>query len=62
MTKILPCSFKQCFGPFNMLTVYKFADAEIFWHLRNRVFSSLWFQKQVTTEAHLFFESIVILM
>ena len=31
MKKILPCRFKQSFGPFNMLTVHKRSDAELFW-------------------------------
>ena len=26
MKKILPCGFKQCFGPFNMLAVHKRPD------------------------------------
>ena len=30
MTKILPCRFKQCFGPCNMLTVHKCSDTRVF--------------------------------
>ena len=58
MTKILPCGFKQCFGPFNLLTADRFSDAGLFRHLSNRTFSSLMFQKPITSEPYLFFESI----
>ena len=54
MTKILSCRFKQIFRPFNMLTVHKFFDTEFFRHLSKPGCCSLWFQKQVTSEAHLF--------
>ena len=58
MKKILPCGFKQCFGPFNMLAVHKRPDTGVFRHLSNPAFCSLLFQKQITSEAHLLFQSI----
>ena len=41
MTKILPCRFKQSFGLFNMLTIYKFSDTRLFRHLSHPAFCSL---------------------
>ena len=38
MTKLLSCRFGQCFGPFNMLTVNKCCDTELFRHLINDTF------------------------
>ena len=38
MTKIRPCSFKQCFWPFNMLTVHKCSDTRLFRLLINPAF------------------------
>ena len=58
MTKILPCRLMQCFGPFNMLSDHKCSDTRLFRHLNNPAFCSLWFQKEITSEAHLSFESI----
>ena len=56
--KILPRRFKQSFGPFNMLSVRKCSDTLLFRHLSNPAFRSLRYQKQITSEAHLFFQSI----
>ena len=58
MRKILPCRFKESFGPFNMLTVHKCSDTGLFRHLSNPAFCSLQFEKEITSEAHLFFQSI----
>ena len=41
MTKIRPCSLKQCFGPFKMLTVHKCSDTRLFRVLINPAFCSL---------------------
>ena len=38
MTKILPCRFKQSFGPFNVLTVLKCSYTGLFQHLSNPAF------------------------
>ena len=38
MTKILPCRFKQSFGPFNMLSVHKCPDTGLFTYLSNLLF------------------------
>ena len=48
----------QCFWPFNMLTVHKCSDTRLFGHLSNPAFCNLQIQKEITSEAHLFFESI----
>ena len=58
MTKILPCRFKQCFGHFNLLTVHKCCDTGLFRHLSNPASCSPYFQKQVTSDSDLFFQSI----
>ena len=58
MSKILPCSFEQCFGPFDMLTVYKCSDTGLLRHLSNADFCSLKFEKQITSEVHIFFQSV----
>ena len=50
--------FKQCFGPFNMLAVHKCSDTGLFRHFNNPVFCSLKFQKQITSEDHLLYQSI----
>ena len=41
MTKILSCRFKQSFGPFKMLTIYKCSVTRFFGHLINSAFCSL---------------------
>ena len=56
--KIVPCRFKQSFGPFNILTVHKCSDTWRFWHLSYPAFCTLWYQKQITLEDHLFVQSI----
>ena len=56
--KILPRRFKQSFGLFNMLSVRKCSDILLFGHLSNPAFRSLRYQKQITSEAHLFDQSI----
>ena len=38
MTKLLPCRFKQFFGPFNMLAVHKCSDTGLLMHLSNHAF------------------------
>ena len=58
MRKLLPCRFKESFGLFNMLPVHKCSDTGLFRHLSNPAFCSLQFQKEITSEAHLFFQSI----
>ena len=57
LTKILPRIFKQCCRPFNMLTVHKFSDTQVFRHLSCPCFSSLKFQKEIIYEGHLFFSN-----
>ena len=57
MTKILPFRFKQSFGHFNMLTVYKCSDTGLFEHESNSTICSLYFQKENTSEAHLFLKT-----
>ena len=42
-----------------MLTVHNFSDMELFGHLSNLAFASLQFQKEITFEAHLLFQSIL---
>ena len=54
MTKILPCRFMQCFVHYNVLTVHKCSNTWVFRHLSNPAFCSLYFQKKITSEAHLF--------
>ena len=58
MTKILQCRFKQSFGTFNLLTAYKCSDMGLFSDLSNTDFCGLEFHEQITSEAHLFFQSI----
>ena len=58
MTKILPCRFKQTFGSFNMFTIRRCSDSELFRHLSNAAFSSLQFHKEMTFEGHIVFQSI----
>ena len=58
MTKILPWRFKRSFGSFNMVTVHKCSDTRPFRHLSNPGICNLKFQKQITFEAHLLFQSI----
>ena len=41
MTKLQPCRFGQCFGPFNMLTLHKFSDTGLFTYLSNDAFCLL---------------------
>ena len=41
ITKLLPCRFKQCFAPFNMLNFHKCSDRVRFRHLSNHAFCSL---------------------
>ena len=41
-----------------MLTAHKFSDTGLFRHLSNIAFYTLQFQKQITSEAHIFFQSI----
>ena len=41
-----------------MLAVHKRPDTGVFRHLSNPAFCSLLFQKQITSEAHLLFQSI----
>ena len=53
---------KKSFGRFNMLSVRKCSDTGFFRHLSNFAFCSLEFQKEITSEAQLFFESISNLM
>ena len=54
MIKIVPCRFKQSFGLFKMLTVHKFSVTGLFEHVSNTTICSLYFQKEITSEAHLF--------
>ena len=56
MTRILPWRFNQSFRPINMLTLHKCSDTGRFRHLSNPAFCSLQFQKQITSEAHIFFK------
>ena len=58
MKKKLRCRFKQFFGHFNMLTVHECSDTALFGKLSNPAFCTLEFQKQITSEAHLFFQII----
>ena len=58
MTKRLPCRFRHSFGPFNMLTVHKFSDTGLYKHLSNPAFCSLELQKQMTSGAYVFFQSL----
>ena len=41
MTKIVPCRFKESFGPFNMFTIHKCSDKGLFRDLSNPAFCSL---------------------
>ena len=41
MTKLLTCRFKQCFGPFNMLSLHKGSGKQLFRQLSNPAFCSL---------------------
>ena len=47
----------QFFGPFNMLTVHTCSDMVFFGDLSNPAFCSLYFQKKIISEGHLFFQS-----
>ena len=58
MTKVVQCTFKQPFRLFKMLTVHQFSDMGRLSHLRNHAFCSIWFRKQLTFEAHVFFQSV----
>ena len=62
MTKKLLCRLKESFGPFNMLTVHKCSDRGLFTDLINPAFRSLQFQKEITSEAHVLFQSILSFM
>ena len=55
MTKILPCRWKESFGHFNMLSVHKCSDRGIFGYISISAFCSLYFHKEGTSEAHVFF-------
>ena len=41
-----------------MLTDHKCSDTGLFRHLSNPAFCSLQFQKQITSEAHIFYKTI----
>ena len=41
-----------------MLTVHKFSDTELYKHLSNPAFCSLELQKQMTSGAYVFFQSL----
>ena len=58
ITKILPSRLKQRLRFFNMLTVHKCSDRRFFGVLSNSAFSSQWFQKEITSDPQLFFQSI----
>ena len=58
MTKILRCRLKQCFGAFQMLTGDKCSHTRLFSHLSNPTFCSGKIQKQITSEAYFFSQSI----
>ena len=45
-----------------MVTVHKCCDTGLFGHLSNSAFSSLLFQKEITSEAELFFQCIANMM
>ena len=53
-TKILLCRIMQCFGDFKVFTIHKCSDTGLFGHLSNPAFCSLYFQKQIISEAHIF--------
>ena len=59
--KRLPFRLKDSFGPFNMLTVYKCSDTGLLRHLSNTAFSRPYLQKQITSEAHIFFRVLQLL-
>ena len=44
----------QCFVHYNVLTVHKCSDNGLFSHLSNSVFCSLYFEKKIIYEAHIF--------
>ena len=46
MTKILPCRFNLCFGPFIMLSIHKFSDRALFTHLSSQLFTVYKFRKK----------------
>ena len=53
--KILPRACKQRFETCNMLTLHKCSDTGFSWLLSNSDFSSQYFEKEITSEAQLFF-------
>ena len=58
MAKIMRCKLKEYFGPFNMLTVHNGLDTGIFRHLNNPTFCNVEFQNEISSDTHLFFQSI----
>ena len=56
MTKILPRRFKQCYGPFNMLTVHTCSDTGLFRHLSNPAFAVYNFGNKSRLRLKLFFK------
>ena len=58
MRKIVPCWFKQSFKRFNMLTANQCSNTGFFRHLSNPACSIPYFQIEITTLTHLFFQSI----
>ena len=59
MTKILLCRLKQSRAPFNMLTLHRCSETQLFRKLSNTTFCTLWFQKEMASDPHLLFQSIL---
>ena len=58
MRKILLRRFKQPVRPFNILTVHKGSDTGLFRDLNNPACCNLNVQNEISSDTHLFFESI----
>ena len=56
MIKVLQCRFQQFLGPFGMLTVQRRSETELFSHLPNHFFCSLYIWQYISYETHVFFQ------
>ena len=56
MRKILPYRFKQSFGPFDMLTLHKYSDSQLFRYLSNPDFTVYNFTKKPPLRLIYFFK------
>ena len=58
IVKVLAFRLEQCFDTFAALPVLGSSEARLFKHLSKHVFGSLYFQKDISYEGHLFLENV----